>query len=192
MCTVLQQHLQRQVTNGFDTPETQIDPDGSSSLYPRQPSPLRLTPQPTYSYLGAAQDGGFSMKKPIDPYDRKTSAPAMHFHVPPPNPDGTRPSSRSRNAYTQGLWGRSRSHSRTGMRVMVDELKSSTPRAKSPHMNNEEPISFSHYPDGRPPNDEIDEVSNFSRQIMAERFSNGFLVKLICLEKRFFKYFLVK
>jgi len=37
------------------------------------------------------------------------------------------------------------------MRVLVDELKSSTPRPKSPHMNNEEPISFSHYPDGQPP-----------------------------------------
>lgn len=157
MCTVLQQVLARQMTNGFETP----DPEGSSSIYPRQPSPMRLTPQPTYSYLGAAQDGGFSMKRPVDPYDRKKSAPAMmHFHVPPPNPDGTRPSSRSRNSYSQQLWGRSRSHSRTGMRVLVAELKSSTPRSKSPHMNNEEPISFSHYPDGHPPNDdEVDEVS---------------------------------
>lgn len=125
----------------------------------------RLTPQPTYSYLGAAQDGGFSMKKPVDPYDRrKTSEPARHFHVPPPDSDGKRPSSRSRSTYSQQLWGRSRSHSRTGMRVLVDELKSSTPRPKSPHMNNEEPISFSHYPDGQPPpevtnGDEVDNVS---------------------------------
>ncbi len=101
------------------------------------------------------------MKKPIDPYDRKTSTPAMHFHVPPPNPDGTRPSSRSYNSYSQQLLGRrSRSHSRTGMKVLVDEMKKSSPRPKSPHMNNEEPISFSHYPDGQPPNgdDEVDEV----------------------------------
>ena len=50
------------------------------------------------------------------------------------------------------------------MRVLVDELKSSTPHPKSPHMNNEEPISFSHYPDGQPPpevtnGDEVDNVS---------------------------------
>ena len=127
----------------------------------------RLTPQPTYSYLGAAQDGGFSMKKPVDPYDRrKTSEPARHFHVPPPDSDGKRPSSRSRSAYSQQLWGRSRSHSRTGMRVLVDELKSSTPRPKSPHMNNEEPISFSHYPDGQPPVTNGDEVDNVSLEMM--------------------------
>ena len=45
---------------------------------------------------------------------------AMHFHVPPPNPDGTRPSSRQMNAYTANL--RSRSQSRTGMKVLVDQL----------------------------------------------------------------------
>ena len=51
----------------------------------------------------------------------------------------------------------------SGMRVMLAEIDAhSTPRPKSPHMNNEEPISFSHYPDGHPPNDngEID-VSKF-------------------------------
>ena len=78
-------------------------------------SPIRLEPNnTTYSYLGAAEDGGFSMKRQIEPYDRKKSAPA-HFHVPPNNPDGTRPSSRARNAYRDALWGRSRSHSRTGI-----------------------------------------------------------------------------
>lgn len=107
------------------------------------------------------------MKKPVDPYDRrKTSEPARHFHVPPPDSDGKRPSSRSRSTYSQQLWGRSRSHSRTGMRVLVDELKSSTPRPKSPHMNNEEPISFSHYPDGQPPPEVTngDEVDNAKQQ----------------------------
>ena len=44
----------------------------------------------------------------------------MHFHVPPNNPDGTRPSSRQMNAYTANL--RSRSQSRTGMKVLVDQL----------------------------------------------------------------------
>ena len=86
-----------------------------NSLTPFSPffSPIRLQPNnTTYSYLGAAQDTGFSMKRQIEPYDRKKSAPA-HFHVYT-NPDGTRPSSRARNAYRDALWGRSRSHSRTG------------------------------------------------------------------------------
>lgn len=37
------------------------------------------------------------------------------------------------------------------MRVMVDSIKSETPRPKSPHMNNEEPITLSHYPGARKP-----------------------------------------
>ena len=44
----------------------------------------------------------------------------MHFHVPPLNPDGKRPTSRQMNAYTANL--RSRSQSRTGMKVLVDQL----------------------------------------------------------------------
>ena len=58
------------------------------------------------------------------------------------------------------------------MRVLVDELKSSTPRPKSPHMNNEEPISFSHYPDGQPPPEVTngDEVDNVSLEMMPKIF----------------------
>lgn len=37
------------------------------------------------------------------------------------------------------------------MQAMVDHLRSTTPRPKSPHMNNEEPINMAHYPDGRKP-----------------------------------------
>ena len=37
------------------------------------------------------------------------------------------------------------------MRVLVDQIKASTPRPKSPHMNNEEPIKNSHYPAGEQP-----------------------------------------
>ena len=78
-------------------------------------SPIRLQPNnTTYSYLGAAQDGPL-MKRQIEPYDRKKSAPA-HFHYYS-NPDGTRPSSRAKNAYRDALWGRSRSHSRTGKKI---------------------------------------------------------------------------
>jgi len=39
------------------------------------------------------------------------------------------------------------------MRILADEMGKSTPqRCKSPHMNNEEPIRNSHFPDGHPPN----------------------------------------
>lgn len=40
----------------------------------------------------------------------------------------------------------SKASSRPGMRVLVDSIRSETPRPKSPHMNNEEPIELSHYP----------------------------------------------
>jgi len=46
------------------------------------------------------------------------------------------------------------------MRRLVDEIQSSTPRPRSPHMNNEEPIELSHYPDGRAPSDEEDVDEN--------------------------------
>jgi len=168
MCTVLGQHMAKNPpavveTNGYGGSRTP-DPDRSggvgtpaSSFYhsshhhqrERTLSPTGRSQTPGYSYLGTEEA---ALRRPIDPYDRKVSTPAMHFHVPPPNPDGTRPTSRQMNAYTQGLYGRrSRSHSRTGMRVLVDQIKAATPRPKSPHMNNEEPIKNSHYPDGRAP-----------------------------------------
>ena len=81
MCTVLQQHLNR-MTNGYnpndpapggsatgarsDTPSTAV------YHHHRMGSPARLTPQPMYSYL---QDP-LSLKRPVDVYDRKISAPA--------------------------------------------------------------------------------------------------------------------
>merc|ERR1719510_2913438 len=181
MCTVLQQHLNRQ--NGISSPTENATANGYNTVSV-SPSPaggraesVALTPaiggvssywlqgrslspptggrhsQPGYSYLSAAETNDkVTLKRPIDPYDRKISTPAMHFHVPPPNADGTRPSSRQMNAYTANLYGRrSRSHSRTGMKVLVDQLENVTPRARSPHMNNEEPIKLSHYPDGTAP-----------------------------------------
>jgi len=42
-----------------------------------------------------------------------------------------------------------RSTSRSGMRTLVDTLQTESPRPRSPHMNNEEPIEMSHYPDGK-------------------------------------------
>ena len=44
--------------------------------------------------------------------------------------------------------------SRQGMQAMVDHLQTSTPRPKSPAMNNEEPIELAHYPDAKKPTSE--------------------------------------
>lgn len=41
--------------------------------------------------------------------------------------------------------------SKSGMKVMVEQMRSETPRPKSPAMNNEEPIELSHYPDAKKP-----------------------------------------
>lgn len=40
---------------------------------------------------------------------------------------------------------------KSGMKVMVEQMRSETPRPKSPGMNNEEPIELSHYPDAKKP-----------------------------------------
>ena len=47
------------------------------------------------------------------------------------------------------------------MRQMVERL--STPRPRSPHMNNEEPINLSHYPDGRAPEENADREAPIER-----------------------------
>ena len=87
-----------------------------------------------YSYIREGRSVS-SLRRPIDPYDRKTSHPPMHFHVP---------QNKHRKISIQ-----TRSSSRSGMHTMIDNLAASSPRPRSPHMNNEEPIEMSHYPDGR-------------------------------------------
>lgn len=37
------------------------------------------------------------------------------------------------------------------MTVLVDAIRSETPRPRSPHMNNEEPIELAHFPAAKPP-----------------------------------------
>lgn len=92
----------------------------------------------TYSYL---TDEPHYLKKPVDPYDKTPLSP--HFHRPNVysghGGSNSRPSSRppSRN--------------RSAMRVLVDSIRSETPRPKSPGMNNEEPIELSHYPAAKKP-----------------------------------------
>lgn len=46
---------------------------------------------------------------------------------------------------------RPQSRNRSGMRVLVDNMRAETPRPKSPSMNNEEPIELSHYPAAKKP-----------------------------------------
>lgn len=50
-----------------------------------------------------------------------------------------------------GAGGKNRYGSKSAMKVLVDSIRSETPRPKSPHMNNEEPIELAHYPAAKPP-----------------------------------------
>ncbi|XP_034138136.1 actin-binding LIM protein 3 isoform X3 [Drosophila guanche] len=96
----------------------------------------------TYSYL---TDAPHYLRKPIEPYDKTPLSP--HFH---------RPASYATTSNAGSVAGSrppSRPHSRTrsAMKVLVDAIRSETPRPKSPGMNNEEPIELSHYPDAKKP-----------------------------------------
>ncbi|KAF9813380.1 hypothetical protein SFRURICE_007556 [Spodoptera frugiperda] len=93
-------------------------------------SPHRIT---TYSYLTSEPS---YLRRPLQPYDRPPTSP--HFHRPPSG--GSRASSRA------GAASKASAGSRPGMRALVDSIRGDTPRPKSPHMNNEEPIELSHYP----------------------------------------------
>ncbi len=87
----------------------------------------------THSYL-TENTGG--LKRPVDPYDKKPVTP--QFHRPNYNITGRPPS-------------RPQSRSRSAMRMLVDSIRTETPRPKTPSMNNEEPIEMSHYPGGKKP-----------------------------------------
>ncbi|XP_035709209.1 actin-binding LIM protein 3 isoform X2 [Folsomia candida] len=104
----------------------------------KSPYPEDITRIYTYSYLTAEPTQGY-LKKPIDPYDRPPVSP--HFHRPPST------SSRTKIQIPK-------THSRSGMKAMVEHLVSETPRPRSPHMNNEEPIELAHYPAAKPPRPE--------------------------------------
>jgi actin-binding LIM protein len=41
--------------------------------------------------------------------------------------------------------------SKSGMKVLVDSIRTEMPRPKSPHMNNEEPIELAHFPAAKRP-----------------------------------------
>lgn len=80
------------------------------------------------------------LKKPIEPKPPKSP----QFHRPSTSASRARSSSRGRYYPDKP---------KAGMQVMVESLQSSSTssRPKSPHMNNEEPIELSHYPDARKP-----------------------------------------
>nr|XP_045584009.1 uncharacterized protein LOC123746519 isoform X3 [Procambarus clarkii] len=102
--------------------------------YKSSQSPIDITRIYTYSYLAAEPSQGY-LKRPLDPYDRPPPK-SPHFHRPPTD-------------YRK--LSLPKTSSRLGMRVLVDQMQAETPRPKSPHMNNEEPIILSHYPGGRKP-----------------------------------------
>lgn len=91
------------------------------------------------------------LRKPIDPYDRPPKSP--HFHRP--QSGGIFNNKRSSLPY--------RLNQKPGMKAMLDQMERETPRPKSPHMNNEEPIELAHFPNadrprpGDPPRIERDD-----------------------------------
>ncbi|XP_067142769.1 actin-binding LIM protein 2-like isoform X1 [Centruroides vittatus] len=86
----------------------------------------------TYSYLTAEPTQGY-LKRPIEPHPPKSP----QFHRPPEN--GGR-----RRIIMKPII-------KQGMQVLVDSIQSTTPRPRSPHMNNEEPIELAHYPNAQRP-----------------------------------------
>uniref|UniRef100_V5GP13 Actin-binding LIM protein 1 n=2 Tax=Anoplophora glabripennis TaxID=217634 RepID=V5GP13_ANOGL len=92
----------------------------------------------TYSYLTEEPTLGY-LRRPINPYDKAPTSP--HFH---------RPTSQNSLRGSFGAGGK-RYGSRSAMKVLVDSIRSETPRSKSPHMNNEEPIELAHFPGAKPP-----------------------------------------
>lgn len=102
----------------------------------------------TYSYL---TDEPHYLRKPIDPYDKTPVSP--HFHRP--NAIGFGGGGGSAGGGGGGSSRPpSRPHSRnnkSAMKVLVDSIRTETPRPKSPAMNNEEPIELSHYPAAKKP-----------------------------------------
>lgn len=102
----------------------------------------------TYSYLTEEPTKGY-LKRPIDPYDKPPTSP--HFHRPH--------SAHSNRASSRSSTMKSMSGSRSGMKALVESYRAETPRSKSPHMNNEEPINLAHFPAAKPPpNNEVPKI----------------------------------
>ena len=128
----------------------------------RNRSPVSFSTEPIFTdlsrvytsqYVSPGHKGSESGSDVTSSYLRKPVDPR-----PPKSPQFHRPTRATASA-NQLNQTRSRSSSRgfyhekprAGMTVMVDHLQASSPRPKSPKMNNEEPIELSHYPDARKP-----------------------------------------
>lgn len=126
----------------------------------RSPAPGEdITRLYTYSYLTEEPTMGY-LRKPIDPYDRPPKSP--HFHRPHQGDHALTLSSLSSLSFSISisidcLGGNFASnkraslpyrlnHNKPGMKALLDQLERETPRPKSPHMNNEEPIELAHFP----------------------------------------------
>lgn len=111
----------------------------------------------TYSYLTEEPTLGY-LRRPIDPYDKAPISP--HFHRPTCKQFSIKMNLfcwflitiflPAQNSFRSSQ-GKYKSGSKSGMKVLVDSIRSETPRPKSPHMNNEEPIELAHYPAAKPP-----------------------------------------
>nr|XP_049462897.1 actin-binding LIM protein 3 isoform X3 [Anopheles coluzzii] len=149
-------------TNGFNT-ETEFDRTSTSGMseiqYHRTTSPGLILREYknqgyediariyTYSYL--TEEPGY-LRRPIEPYDRAPVSP--HFHRPVQHYSSMGVGGTASSIGTRSASGsRSHSRSRSAMKVLVDSIRSETPRPKSPGMNNEEPIELSHYPAAKKP-----------------------------------------
>lgn len=99
----------------------------------------------TYSYL---TDEPHYLRKPIDPYDKAPVSP--HFHRPTVHGFVTASGASVAGAYSRPP-SRPQSRNKTAMKVLVDSIRTESPRPKSPGMNNEEPIELSHYPAAKKP-----------------------------------------
>lgn len=110
----------------------------------------------TYSYLTEEPTMGY-LRKPIDPYDRPPKSP--HFHRPQGDPAWlvSRVTRRDRSIAQSQSTGSNLNnkraslpyrlnHNKPGMKALLDQMERETPRPKSPHMNNEEPIELAHFP----------------------------------------------
>lgn len=90
-----------------------------------------------------------TLKRTLEPGDKNVKSAVQHFHLP------------NRRTGNRHLYGRP--GTRTAMSQLVEQIQgsgtgSSLARARSPSMNNEEPIQLAHYPGGTPKErGEIDE-----------------------------------
>lgn len=119
------------------SPGQLISPDRSTGYW-IEPMYADLSRVYTSSHISSLDHATSSyLRKPIQPRPPKSP----QFHRP------SRPRSPTNNRARSASCGHHKA--KPGMFVLVEQLHSSTPRPRSPHMNNEEAIKLSHYPDGR-------------------------------------------